>query len=349
MRIAHVNIARAFSGGERQTLNLIGALQQAGGCEQLLICRPGSPMIGAIRAMDGDVQVHTASHPLAGHGRRLYPEDSLLHAHCGKSIHWCAAEHLLRRVPYLMTRRVDNPLAGKLTTRYSYGHAVHIVCLSRAIEAAVHRLLPQAPTSVIPSSASDFDVDAAAVQALRRRFAGRRLAGQVGKLLPHKGAHVTLEAARRLAARRRDVQVLLIGDGPERAGLEAAAAGLDNVTFLGHRQDVGNCLAALDVLLFPSLSEGLGSVILEAWQHDVPVVAAAAGGVPDLITHERTGLLVPPGDAGALATALERALDDEALRRRLVAGAAERLQEHAPLAIARRYLALYRTLASAGA
>ena len=83
----------------------------------------------------------------------------------------------------------------------------------------------------------------------------------------------------------------------------------DTVHLLGHRDDIEACLAGMDLFVLPSLNEGMGRALIEAMAAGLPVIASRVGGIPSVIDHERTGLLVPPGDAGALADALRRLLD----------------------------------------
>lgn len=339
MRICHVNLARGFSGGEQQTLNLLLGLAERG-VEQRLVCYRGGEL--ASRARAAGIEIRELGHYLRGH-RQPEPCD-LTHAHCGRSVYWAAIEHRLRATPYVITRRVDNPLHQTFTTRWSYQHAARVVCLSRAIKAVVHQCVGRVKTTLIPDSCSNFSANPTQVAAIRERWPGKLLVGQVGKLLHHKGHDTTLAAARALADSRPQLQFLILGDGPRREELAQQVADLANVSLLGHQSQIGNYIAALDLFLFPSLSEGLGSSILEAMQARVPVIASNAGGIPDLIDDEKNGLLVPAGDGVALAQAIERLLLDDQLRHRLVESAHNRLSAYTPEAIADRYLALYRQL-----
>lgn len=146
---------------------------------------------------------------------------------------------------------------------------------------------------------------------------GAPCVGIVGNLQPWKGQHVFLDAFARLAAGRPDLHAALVG-GVHRAG-EGYAAELqrqvrernleDRVRFTGFRADVVDVTNALDVVAHASVRpEPFGRVILEAMLLEKPVIAAAAGGVPELLRDGETGWLVPPGDAPSLAAALERVL-----------------------------------------
>ena len=113
---------------------------------------------------------------------------------------------------------------------------------------------------------------------------------------------------------------LLAGDGPERERLEALASELgvgDRVRFLGRREDIPQLLAACDVFALPSLYEGSSLAVLEAMAAGIPIVSSAIGGTDELIDDGRSGMLVPPGDAAALAVALRRVLGGPAAARGL--------------------------------
>ncbi|EKE77468.1 glycosyltransferase family 4 protein [Gallaecimonas xiamenensis] len=341
MHICHINLAKGFSGGERQTLNLIKSLQ-AQGVSQTLVTQPDYPLAREVRALG--IPVKAVRHFLKGH---LKGGDwDLLHCHDGKAVYWAYLEGLLRQTPYVITRRVDNPLSDSALTRSAYQKAKKVVCLSRAIASAVKGAVPQADTAIIPSSFSGFAADPVVVADIKARYPGKTLVGQVGKLLHHKGYQVTIAAARAMADSHPERQFLLLGEGPDRRDFEAQAQGLANVQFLGHRDDIGNWLAALDLMLFPSLSEGLGSTILEAMQHGVPVIGSDAGGIPDIIEDGQNGLLVPPGNAEALAKAIDTLLMAPPLQDKLRLQAQESLSRFSPLRVCQDYLTLYGALLS---
>lgn len=341
MRICHVNLARGFSGGEQQTLNLLRGLAEQG-IDQLLVCYRGGEL--ASRAAALAIPLLEVNHFVRGH--RHDSGADLVHAHCGRSVYWAALAYALRGTPYLITRRVDNPLHQTALTRWVYRHALRVVCLSRAIKTAVHHSVGPVPTSIIPSTYSTFSADPQQVAAIRSRWPGKILVGQVGKLLHHKGHDTTIAAARQLATRHPELQFLILGDGPRRHDLEAAAAGYDNISLLGHQTNIGDYLAALDIFLFPSLSEGLGSSILEAMQAGVPVIASNAGGIPDLIDDGRNGLLINASDVQALSAAIERLVTEPELGRKLVADAHQTLPQFSPATMTARYLELYQQLLS---
>jgi sugar transferase (PEP-CTERM/EpsH1 system associated) len=139
--------------------------------------------------------------------------------------------------------------------------------------------------------------------------AGVRIVGTVGRLVPVKDQATLVDAVAELASGGLAATVVIAGDGPERARLEARAAerGVD-LRLLGYRPDVEQVLAALDVFVLSSTSEGLSNTILEAMAAGRPVVATRVGGAEEMIADGVTGILVPPSDPAAMAAALRRVL-----------------------------------------
>ncbi len=190
------------------------------------------------------------------------------------------------------------------------------------------------------------------------RFAPERGAGRrgrelalvcVARLAPEKGHDVLLRALAALAGEGRQVRLDIIGDGPERAALEALARQLgvaSRVRFLGRRDDVPKLLGEADAFVLPSLSEAFPLTVLEAMASGLPVVATAVGGVPEAVRDGETGLMVAPGEPGELAGALARVLDDGELARSMGRAGRRRVEELFSLeATARRHARLYRRLA----
>lgn len=177
----------------------------------------------------------------------------------------------------------------------------------------------------------------------------------VGTLHEVKGQRHVVEAVARLVVLGRRVRLDLVGDGPDLDDLRdlAARRGLgDRVRFLGAlpHDAVIECYARSKVVVVPSVAssdgrrEGLPTVIVEAMACGTPVVASDLSGIPELVEHEQTGLLVAPGDVEGLASAIERLLDDPELRARLRAAASARVErEFAPSATAGRIAELIRS------
>jgi glycosyltransferase involved in cell wall biosynthesis len=142
---------------------------------------------------------------------------------------------------------------------------------------------------------------------------GAPIVGVVARLEQEKGHPTLIEAWPAVLAAVPSAHLLVVGEGSTREALEAQVAALgigSSVTFTGRRDDVPAVTAALDVAVLPSYREAQGLSILEAMALYRPVVASAVGGIPEMIEHGRTGLLVPPRDPATLAAAIVRLLAD---------------------------------------
>jgi glycosyltransferase involved in cell wall biosynthesis len=149
---------------------------------------------------------------------------------------------------------------------------------------------------------------------------GEALFMTVANLRPEKGYDMLLDAAQIIARGALPIRIAAVGRGPLDAGLRARHAELalgDRFQFLGQRDDVLELLAGADAYVMASHHEGLPVSLMEATSVGLPVVATAVGGVPQILENEVDALLVPPGDAGALAEAMTRLTTDQGLRMRL--------------------------------
>ena len=229
--------------------------------------------------------------------------------------------------------RLAAPLAGRpwvlgglrVAERRANGHlrldrltmqlALGSVCVSEGVRSFSVREGRLAPGRlvVIPNGVDPGPIDAA--PAVDRASLGvpesATLALYVGRLDAQKGLMTLLDAAERVLQVVPDWYLRLAGDGPERPAIEARLAGLGGrVGLLGRRSDVSGLLKAANLLVLPSLWEGMPNVVLEAMAAHRAVVATAVEGTEDLVLPGRTGWLVPPADAGALAEALVEAAAD---------------------------------------
>ncbi|WP_345969859.1 glycosyltransferase family 4 protein [Sulfurimonas sp. HSL1-6] len=340
MLIAHANFAKGFRGGERQTQLLIETLSQRGYRQRLLV-RKGSELGRRCRGIE-NLSVIEIGKPYALHLVHL-KGTAVLHAHETKAAQFALFGKWLLSVPYIVTRRVDHAITNNAFNRAIYASAAQCVALSEAIKTEIRKIVPETDVAIIPSAWSRLETDEARIRQLNTRFEGKFIVGQIGALVDaHKGQAVLIEAARILEQSHPDIQIILLGGGSDEAVLKAAAADLGNITFEGFVNNVGDYLACFDLFAFPSRYEGLGSILFDAMQFDVPIVASNVGGIPDIVHHEDNGLLVPPGDARALAEAIKRLYGDAALRERLSARARDELDAYSPAAMTKKYERLYR-------
>jgi glycosyltransferase involved in cell wall biosynthesis len=196
----------------------------------------------------------------------------------------------------------------------------HLIAVSRAIETKIADERPsQVPVSLIYNGVDLVRYDHTdPCCTLREEYglpAASQVVGVVARLEPEKGHPTLLEAWPAVVDRVPLARLLVVGEGSRRQVLEEQAAALgiaDTVVFTGRRDDVPAVTAALDVAVLPSYREAQGLTILEAMALSRPVVASAVGGIPEVIEHGRSGLLVAAHDAAALAGAITSLLTNHA-------------------------------------
>jgi glycosyltransferase involved in cell wall biosynthesis len=209
----------------------------------------------------------------------------------------------------------------------------HNVCVSKAVaEFSIQKSgLNPAKVSVIPN-AVEFEhfANAVALDRSRLGLSAAPLVLFVGRLDPQKSPFTLLEAFARLQKRRHDWQLLFVGDGSLRASMEkwVTQRGLNqSIRIAGWRPEIPELLKTADVLVLPSLWEGMPNIVLEAMAAGLPVVVSRVEGTEELIRDHETGVLVPPGSVVDLEQQIEAVLNDPGLSSRLRTTAQLAVQE----------------------
>jgi glycosyltransferase involved in cell wall biosynthesis len=359
MRILHLIATGQRRGAEVFAADLVAALA-AGDLDQRVAVLHGAPpwavdFAAPTLALGGRLG---AFHPgVLVRLRRLlrdWPPD-LVQAHGGQPLKYAAFARG-RRCPPIVYRRIGSvswlsSRPRRILYRRLAQRASRVVAVAESVreESLAAFGLPAARVVTIPNG-----VDPRRLRPVRGRAATRAALGiapdavvvlSLGALTWEKDPVGHLETTAALLRRRPTAVHLFAGDGPLRAQLVAAAAGhavQGQLQALGSRGDVGDLLAASDVVLFASRTEGMPASVIEAGMAGLPVAGMALTGVPEVVEGGVTGLLVAPGDRDGLRTAVERLLDDGSLRAAMGAAARERcLDRHAIAVIAAAYRDLY--------
>ncbi|MBX7057172.1 MAG: glycosyltransferase family 4 protein [Leptospirales bacterium] len=336
-RILHLNTAQDWRGGERQTFFLATELQRRG-YSQLVVGQPSSALLQRCKAQGIDhaaLRMRGELDPLAIRGLRTLVRQfapTHLHAHTARA----HALGLLARVAMpaaalIVSRRVDFPARPNLLSRWKY--QTPLVTRYLAISQNVRRILVEdgiAPER-IDIAYSGIDLKEyrkhSDGSALRRQLALRRgdiLIGNAAALVGHKDHRTMLAAfARALARAPRSMRLRLVifGEGPLRGALEAQARQLgltqSGTLFMpGYRADIQDCYAAFDLFAISSNEEGLGTAVLDAMAHGLPVLGTTAGGIPEMVENGKGGLLSAAGDFESYARNMLALAADPKMRQR---------------------------------
>lgn len=354
MRVLHINNEKTWGGGERQTF-LTAREQARQGIDAQIACRPGSPL-HEIAFKEGIPTL-----PLSGAApsalislARAAGKYDLLHCQTGRGHSLTVLASLGRRKPTLLSRRVVFVPKPNAFNRWKYGRIQKVVCVSKCIAALLERWgVPRARLAVIYDGVPGETClsKPAARRELLRKIGippGHRVVGNIAALVAAKDQATLLRAARHVIDRRRDVTFVLIGEGELRPSLTRLHQELglgERVVFAGFIPQAQALLPALDVLAMSSSREGIPTIVLDAALAGVPVAATAAGGLPEAVLHQQTGLVVPVGDAQALAQAVQELLDDSRLVARLTEAAQARIRrDFSVSAMAAQYVEIYKQL-----
>lgn len=354
LTVLHVDTERGWRGGERQALWLAATLQR-GGHRSIVAARDGEPL--AIRARECALEVvHCAPFsefdPVAvWRLRRVIRKRGvqIVHAHTGHAVGLAALAAAGTQARIVVTRRVDFMLRANAGTRWKYGRAHAIIAISRAVATALEASgIARERIEIIPSGVDLTRTFEPASHATLRGLGvpdGAPLVVQVSQLVGHKDPVTFVRAVAAARARVPALRALLIGEGALRPQVEAAITecGVGDVLRLtGYRRDADALLAAADVATLSSQEEGLGTVLLDAMSMGTPTVATAAGGIPEIIVDEVSGLLAAVHDGAQLGEAIARVLTDGALAARLSSGGRARALEFSIERTAERTLAVFR-------
>jgi glycosyltransferase involved in cell wall biosynthesis len=341
LRIAHVNVARGYRGGERQTELLIRELASAD-VRQTLVARRGEPL--AERFEDVDVELRVISgNPLAV--AMATRGADLVHVHEGRSVYGAYLRSLISSTPYIVTRRINNPIRDHKLAHKAYRRAKFVVAVAPQVADVVNHFDSLIKLRVIHSSSSGLTVDEAQSASIKNEFPGKFLVGHVGALdNKQKGQEYIVQVARELQDSHPEIHFLLVGGGDDEAMLKHAAAGLGNLTFTGFIENVGDYLAAFDLFILPSNKEGIGSILLDAMEQRLPIVASGVGGVPDIVHDGKNGKLIEPRRTDQLKSAILQLREAPDLRREFGDRGHQLAKDFTAPVMSQKYLKLYQSV-----
>lgn len=329
LSILHVDTEHAWGGGQAQLVELCRYLKQRGH-QQLVACPPDAVLRTVLQAEGIAACDLSARNDLDL--RAAWRLRRLLRAHDFAIVHFHTARaHSLtpwlprrrgRAARFVVSRLMDYRPHWRPRVRYLYNRCVDgVIAISQAIvdvlcavgvDAARVRLI------YLGIDCSPFDDIGAQREAVRREWGAMAedlVIFTAAVLTPRKGHAVLLDAFAQLLREGRRVRWVICGTGPLRETLERRAQELDvarAVTFTGFSAAVPRLLAGADVFVLPSLHEGLGIAAIEAMAAGLPVIASRVGGLAEIVVDGETGILVPAGDAAALAAAIRRVAADPA-------------------------------------
>ena len=325
----HIDSARTWRGGQNQVLVTVLGLRGLGH-RTVLVAHPTGEL--RRRAQEGldfiPLAPRTeldlgASWRLSRLLKRLQPD--IVHAHDPHAVAMAAVALSMstqpRKPPLVAARRVDFRLGRNALSRWKYRQVNLFICSSEAIRRMVLADgVPPARAVTVHEGVDLERVHAAPVARLHEELwlpHGSPVVGNVAALVPHKGQRYLVQAVPQILREQPDVRIVIAGEGELREALQHQIAQHHlekHVILAGFRPDVLSLHKAFDLFVMSSVTEGLGTSLLDAMACGRPIVATSAGGIPEVVADGETGILVPPRDHAALAEAIIRLLADTGLR-----------------------------------
>jgi len=324
IRTIQVDTRPDWRGGEGQALLTMKGLRERGWEVELMALDGGA--LGK-RAREEGFVVHAVAKSMmrvrgAGKLRELLEEKKfqIVHVHDphALSLAWMARAH--KQAVLLAHRRVANRLTQSAIGLARYRAARRVVAISKYVAQSVLLSgISKEQIEIIYEGVEIPPVTTAEARAASRRHlrlpTDAPLIGCVGFLLAEKGQEVLIRAMQAVLAAHPNCRLVLAGDGPCRKPLEALARELkvaEAVIFLGFVENIAEVYRALDIFVFPSIAEPLGTSLLAAMAYGLPVIGVRSGGVPEIVKDARDGLLVQEPEPKKYAKAINALLSDPA-------------------------------------
>lgn len=358
LRILHIDPEKNWGGGEAQVFGLLQYLSQWGHRNDLATPADGElfrQSLPSVRKIPLSVRNDLDLRGVPALRRLIRQERyDIVHLHTKRAHALSLWLPRGERAPkYIVTRRMDYPEPRNCYTRYLYNRRVDgVVAISRSVvdrlsEAGVNRR----PIRLIYSGIDPRPFEGSLNQDQRSNEPPR--VAILAVLEERKGHRFLLDAARVLKDRGRRIKYVFAGDGSQKAQLQRMVQTLglrEEVSFVGFVKDVPKFLSSIDVLVLPSLYEGLGVAALEAMAAGKPVIATRVGGLAESVVDGETGFLVPSRDATALAEAIQKLVADPSMGRAMgQKGAARVLSSFTMERMARQNEAYYYALVEGAA
>jgi L-malate glycosyltransferase len=328
----HIDTARTWRGGQNQVLVTVMGMRAAGHRAMLVAHADGELRRRADEGLDflplaprTEMDL-SAAWRLSRAIKQLRPD--IVHAHDPHGVAMAALALSMstqpKRARLVAARRVDFRLKGNALSRWKYDQVDRFICASEAIRKILLADGVAPARAVTVHEGIDLGHVAAAPRlAIHEEFwlpHGSPIVGNVAALVPHKGQRHLVEAAALVVREVPDARFVIAGEGELRPTLEHLIKHLNlekHVILAGFRPDVLSMHKAFDIFVMSSITEGLGTSLLDAMACGRPIVATTAGGMPEVVQDGKTGILVPPRDDRALADGIIRLLKDPALRERM--------------------------------
>ena len=359
MKVIHLSAEKTWRGGEQQIAYLIDELQKLN-VEQLVVCKKGSAFETycinhsiPFKSLAFSNQFDFISSYKLKKIANTFKAD-IIHLHSSHA-HAIAiwAYYFGNKTNLVLSRKVDFPISKNFLSKIKYNcpGIKKIICVSNAIQNIIQNDIVDRSKCTVIYDGIDLSKFKQGGNKLRNEYGiakDVKIIASTAALADHKDYPTFINAIKDIDSKI-NAHYFIIGDGPLRNEIHQLVNdnNLQNkITFTGFRNDINEILPEIDVFVLSSKTEGLGSSILDAYACKVPVVCTNAGGIPEIVEHNITGLLSDIGDAKALASNIIKACEDTEFTKLLVMNAFQKVKEFDKKITAMQTLEVYENVTS---
>ncbi len=360
IKVLHLSSESTWRGGEQQIIYLVEETRKLG-VDAIVGCKEGSEVESYCKENDlpnyalpfkSAYDFSTAREIIKICERENF---DLIQTHTSKSHTMSVIAGLLGLdVPQIMTRRVDFPVKDNWFSKFKYNYSkiARIICISETIRRITEPDIRDKSKLVTIHSGTDTEKFAPFKNSdwLRKEFKIPEetvIIGNTSAISDQKDYPTFVAVAESVLKQRDDVHFFIVGDGPDREEIKSLVKKRklqDKIIFTGFRKNIREILPSLDIFLFTSKTEGLGTSVLDAMAAGVPIVATNAGGVSEMVNHEKNGLLFPIKDVDKLTEGVLSLLNDPKLRDELTEEGKKTVRDFSKQKTAQRTVELYQEI-----
>ncbi|MEF3279978.1 MAG: glycosyltransferase family 4 protein [Elusimicrobiota bacterium] len=351
--VFHLDDAKDFRGGTRQCFYLAKELNEIG-IENYIVLRKNSPL--HLNAAKNNITAITIPYlfdwdiisaiMLVYKIKKINKNSKqiIIHSHTAHAASIAVLASFFINAKIVIHRRVDFKIKNNFLSRFKYRKADQIIAVSQAIKKQLIDEGFQDSNINLIYSSIDKDIFLNLKNIKRRVSSNKIRIGSLIALTPHKDPFNLIKAAKICLEKNKNLEFLVGGKGQLKKECENLIKKLkieENFKLLGYVEDNIGFLKSIDIFVLPSKEEGLGSVLIEAMACGLPIVATNAGGIPELITHNENGLIVPKENPQLMAEAILKIAGDSSLIKKFSLKSMELSQNYTTKSMAKKTLEVY--------
>ena len=356
-KVLHIDTEMGYRGGQRQVTLLTNGLTEQK-IPSIIVCKPNSKLEAQCKEtkfpfysvkMRNELDIFSG-YKIAKICRR--EKLNILHAHTPHAIALCLWTKLFyRNVKIVVSRRVDFPIKSNMFSQFKYRNKFisKIICISDGIKSVMSRHINSKKLLTIRSAVDTESYNKIEYNNLKSQLGinNKIVVGTIAAFADHKDYPTLVKASKIILKNNKNIIFICCGDGETLSEVKILTKELgiyDNYIFTGFINNIHDYLGSFDIFAFPSKLEGLGTSLLDAQYHSLPIVACKTGGIPEIVKNGNNGYLCEPKDYESFAKNLLSLIKNEELRQKFGKNGSENLTNFNLKTLISKHITLYRDI-----